>query len=231
MTKLLNIPDDWYSKLEPFLRTEEFLNIGKTIALKRQRLDIFPLREEVFRAFQKTPLKDVKCVILGQDPYPNLYKHEPVACGLSFCPRNSNYLPPSLRIIKEKINTSYESEEDIDIVSWAEQGVLMLNTALTVEHGRAGSHSKLWEPFTQEVFKVLNESSTGVIYLLWGKEAQVYEQFIGPNNYVLKAAHPVSAVYRGNVWDCNHFIETNEILNKNFGKEAEINWLAKRKEL
>lgn len=164
-------------------------------------------------------------------PYPNLYKHEPVACGLSFCPRNPNYLPPSLRIIKEKINTSYESEQDIDIVSWAEQGVLMLNTALTVEHGRAGSHNKLWEPFTKEVFKVLSEHSTGIIYLLWGKEAQAYEELIGPNNYVLKAAHPVSAVYRGNVWDCNHFIDTNAILNSNFGKEAEINWLAKRKEM
>lgn len=67
MTKLLNIPDDWYAKLEPFLKTQQFLDIGQTIALKRQRLDIFPLREEVFRAFQKTPLNEVKVVILGQD--------------------------------------------------------------------------------------------------------------------------------------------------------------------
>ena len=224
--KIINVPDDWYAKLKPFLNTPEFLNIGKTVALKRNQLNVFPKRDEVFRAFQVTPLNEVKIVILGQDPYPNLYADEPVACGLSFCPRNKNYLPPSLRIIKEKLQNTYGQEIDyVNIESWAKQGVLMLNSALTVEHGRAGSHSKLWEPFTKEVFKALNEHSTGIIYILWGKEAQQFEELIGLNNYVLKANHPVSAVYKGGVWDCDHFVQANIILKDINGDEFQINWI------
>lgn len=164
-------------------------------------------------------------------PYPNLYHGESVASGLAFVPKNKEYVPPSLRMIRDNvISTCYESPQNflpkLDMETWVKQGVFLLNSALTVEHGKAGSHVKNWEYFTTEVIKTISESTSGVIFCLWGKEAQKFSPIVNKRlHYVLTAPHPVSAVYRGGVWECDHFRRINEILTATNGDR--IQWLTR----
>ena len=228
MNKLINIPDDWYVRLKPTIESPEFYQLAMWIAEERKTKKIFPLREVVFRAFQSTSYMKTRVTILGMDPYPTEYKGEPVACGLSFAPRNRDFVPPSLRMIYQAIkNTCYPDDLtfplDLNIEKWAEQGILMLNSALTVESGNAGAHLKHWEFFTKAVFEALNELP-GHIFVLWGKDAQKYKKYLNPDSqYILECNHPVSAVYSGGVWECDHFTEINRILQLYNGES--INWL------
>jgi uracil-DNA glycosylase len=214
LVKRIDIPDDWYKKLKHYIESEEFTKLGRYVASKRKETDVFPPSKEIFRAFQLTPYNNVNTVIIGMDPYPNLYKEKPVACGLSFAPRDRDYIPPSLRQIYNRIKEDFYSDEmtfpvDLNIEHWAKQGVLMLNAALTVEQGKPGSHMKVWENWTTEVINALNEYSTGVIFCLWGKDAQAFQSKIGSHHIVLTAEHPVAASYQGRQWSCNHFKQIN----------------------
>lgn len=161
-------------------------------------------------------------------PYNSEYKGEPVACGLSFAPRNRDFVPPSLRIIYQKIKESCYADElafplDLNIEKWAQQGVLMLNSALTVEKGGAGVHLKHWEFFTKAVLEALNELP-GHIFVLWGKDAQKYKKYLNSDSqYILEANHPAYASYSGQYWECDHFNEINRILKLYNGES--IDWL------
>jgi uracil-DNA glycosylase len=163
-------------------------------------------------------------------PYTTEYKDKPVACGLSFAPRDKEFVPPSLRIIYDNIKTTlYEdyntTVNDLDLNEWVRQGVFLLNLGLTVEKNKAGSHLRHWEFFTSEVIKVLSEQ-TGVIFLLWGKEAQKVLPLIDTTtNHILIANHPASSIYTKEDWNCNHFKRVNEIITLNNGPEFKINWL------
>jgi uracil-DNA glycosylase len=215
--KLINIPDDWYNKLKHYIEGEEFVKIANTVKRRREQTQVFPPNNEIFRAFQMTPYRDMRVVIIGMDPYPGLYQNKPIACGLSFAPRDRNYVPPSLRKIYERLKKDYYQEDmlfdvDLDIEYWAKQGVLMLNAALTVEHTKSGSHMALWKNWTKEVIFAINEYSSGVIFCLWGKDAQVFESEIGKHHIVLKAEHPVAAHYTGREWNCDHFKQINKHL-------------------
>lgn len=217
LDKRINIPDDWYKKLKHYIESEEFTKLGRYVASRRKETEVFPPSKEIFRAFQLTPYNDVSTVIIGMDPYPNLYNDKPVACGLSFAPRNRNYVPPSLRQIYNRIKEDFYADEmtfpvDLDIEYWAKQGVLMLNAALTVEHGKSGSHMQIWENWTNEVINALNKYSTGITFCLWGKDAQAFESKIGSHHIILKAEHPVAASYAGRQWKCDHFKQINEHL-------------------
>jgi uracil-DNA glycosylase len=203
---------------------ELLLKIGKHIADRRQQTNVFPKSDEVFKAFWMCPLDKVRCVMYGMDPYPNLYKGEPVACGLSFAPRDPNYVPPSLRIISRCMQEDL-GEGKLNWHSLPGEGVLLLNAALTVEEGKPGSHMKIWEEFTLTLLKELQQYNTGLIFVLLGKDAQRFKPAINDFwNYIIERPHPVTEVYSGKKWEHNNlWSEINKITNELNGDE--IKWL------
>lgn len=184
---------------------------------------IYPLSQDVFNAFRFTEFGNVKVVILGQDPY-----HGPnQAHGLSFSVRPGVATPPSL------INIYKELADDIDgftipkhgfLQSWSAQGVLLLNTVLTVEAGKAHSHANLgWETFTEKVITALNEHRKGVIFLLWGSHAQKKGKIINKErHHILQAPHPSPLSAHRGFLGCKHFSNTNQLLRQQ--GLSTINW-------
>ncbi len=172
---------------------------------------IFPPGSQIFRAFDLTPVKDVKVVILGQDPY-----HGPgQAHGLSFSVPENMPAPPSLKNIFKEI----ESDLGVrmsgypNLEKWARQGVLLLNAVLTVRCGEAASHSKIgWEEFTDAVIRYISDNCEGVVFMLWGNFARSKRDLIDRSrHYVLEAAHP-SPLARGAFFGSRHFSQANSIL-------------------
>lgn len=184
---------------------------------------IYPPPNEVFSAFALTEFDQVKVVILGQDPYHGFHQ----AHGLSFSVKPGVAPPPSL------VNIYKELAQDISgfqipphgyLVEWAKQGVLLLNTVLTVEQGRAHSHANIgWEQFTDKVIAQLNQHRENVVFLLWGSHAQRKGQFIDRSRHkVLTSVHPSPLSAHRGFFGCRHFSQTNDYLNtKGLG---EINW-------
>jgi len=228
LNKRINIPDDWYHKLKHFIESDKFTELGKQVAHLRKTTTVYPPKEEVFKAFQLTPFQEVRVVILGQDPYPGVYKTEPVACGLAFAPRNTEFTTPSLRKIYNRIKEDFYMNEltfpvDLNLHKWAKQGVLLLNTALTVEAGKSGSHMNLWSEWTLEVLKAINEHNTGVIFCFWGSDAGKHAHIVGEHNLAFRAPHPMAAHYAGKEWDCDHFLKINDYLQKH--NNYHIKWI------
>ncbi len=182
---------------------------------------IFPPGSQIFRAFDLTPLDNVKVVILGQDPYHGAGQ----AHGLSFSVPDGVPAPPSLKNIFKEIETDLGIRMSgyPNLEKWARQGVLMLNAVLTVRSGEAASHSKAgWEQFTDAVIKCISDRSEGVVFLLWGSFARSKRELVDASrHYVLEAAHP-SPLARGAFFGCRHFSRTNQILSSQ-GKEP-IDW-------
>jgi uracil-DNA glycosylase len=184
---------------------------------------VYPDKEDMFNAFKHTSFDDVKVVILGQDPY-----HGPKqAHGLCFSVQKGIKTPPSLvNIFKELANDipGFTIPAHGNLQAWAEQGVLLLNTVLTVEQGNAHSHAKIgWEQFTDEVVQQLSLCRQGLVFLLWGSHAQRKGQIIDAHkHHVLHAPHPSPlSAYRGFL-GCGHFSKANQLLDKQ-GLRA-INW-------
>lgn len=183
---------------------------------------IYPPENQIFNAFNFTPLDKVKVIIIGQDPYYNPKQ----ANGLSFSVSKKNKIPPSLRnIYKElKNDISKDITDNGSLESWAHQGVLLLNSVLTVEAGKPNSHKNFgWETFTEEVINKLSKKKKNLVFLLWGSHAQKKDKFIYPNNHLLlRAPHPSPlSAYRG-FFGSKHFSKTNNYLKKN--KIKEILW-------
>ncbi|MDU6412274.1 MAG: uracil-DNA glycosylase [Yersiniaceae bacterium] len=176
---------------------------------------IYPPQKEVFNAFRFTELNDVRVVILGQDPY-----HGPnQAHGLAFSVRPGVPVPPSLVNIYKELQSDipgFNRPEHGCLQSWAEQGVMLLNTVLTVERGQAHSHARLgWETFTDRVIAAINEHREGVVFLLWGSHAQKKGSFIDTQrHHVLKAPHPSPLSAHRGFLGCRHFSQTNALLEK-----------------
>ena len=178
---------------------------------KAQGKKIFPPGSQIFRAFDLTPVDQVKVVILGQDPYHGLGQ----AHGLSFSVPDDMPAPPSLKNIFKEI----ESDLGIhmsgypNLEKWARQGVLLLNAVLTVRSGEAASHSKIgWEEFTDAVIRYISDNCNGVVFLLWGNFARSKKDLIDRSrHHVLEAAHP-SPLARGAFFGCRHFSQTNNLL-------------------
>jgi uracil-DNA glycosylase len=184
---------------------------------------IYPPANDVFNAFQYTEFADVNVVILGQDPY-----HGPnQAHGLCFSVLPGVKTPPSLvNMYKELAQDipGFEIPEHGYLKSWADQGVLLLNTVLTVEQGQAHSHAKLgWETFTDKVIEILNQNGENIIFLLWGAHAQKKGSMIDrQRHHVLTAPHPSPLSARRGFFGCRHFSKTNQLLEE-LGKPT-INW-------
>ena len=198
-----------------------FKELSKFLHEEYEKKTIFPRKEFVFRAFT-TDLNDVKVVILGQDPY-----HTPGAAeGLAFSVPNSQPIPPSLINIYKEIDSDigHHANPTGHLKNWQEQGVLLLNTVLTVEAHKAGSHrGKGWETFTTEVIKYLNDNREHLVFLLWGRDARNKKALIDIKKHlVLEAPHPSPLSAYSGFFGCKHFSKCNEYLTKN--NEKPIDW-------
>ena len=191
---------------------------------------ILPDENSILKAFELTPFGEVTTVILGQDPYPGTDKsgiHH--AMGLSFSSNSKTEIPASLKnVFKELRESTGVDNSTADLTSWAEQGVLLLNTVLTVEAGKTNSHrGKGWEEITSMAVRALGKSDTPMVFMLWGKQAQESMFLItGKNKLILTAAHPSPLSAHNGFFGCGHFVKANEFLAKN--KMPEINWQLER---
>ena len=214
----------WYKVLEEYISSKAFTKLASTITALRHKRTIYPPRELIFRAFKETPYTKVKVILLAQNPY-----HNGSMDGLAFSNNLTDEISPSLKIILQEIDNEYpEWKEEInygrldrqDLHRWAKQGVLLLNTALTIEKGNLGSHLELWAEFTTFVLKKLNEKNE-IIWVLLGKEAQKYAKFATNKTHsILTASHPAAEIYNKNAGflGSNIFKEANtelELRNMN----------------
>lgn len=220
----IQLDASWKSALSEFLLSTKLEELKQfLVAEKNADKLIYPPSSLIFNALNTTPLSHVKVVIIGQDPY-----HGPnQAHGLSFSVQKGLALPPSLRNIFHELNTDLNIpiSKHGNLTDWATQGVLLLNSVLTVEAGQPTSHQKQgWEDFTDHVIDVLNEQCEHIVFILWGAYAQRKGQRIDPNKHlILKAAHPSPlAANRGGFFGCKVFSKTNNYLKQN-GIEP-INW-------
>jgi uracil-DNA glycosylase len=231
----------WIQIIRNFLAHEDLLHLFWDIL---PEISYSPKEEDIFRIFNKDPTQ-IRVVILGQDPYPT----KDVAIGRAFAVSENSRIPVSLQFIQKELikEDLYATKDEFSsewktLDHWDRQGVFLLNTALTVETGKPGSHLDYWQDFTKYVISVLsvhyNKEGIPLIWLLWGKKAMEYQKYIVNSlnidnfyeeiptnrNYILKAPHPASAAYGNKVsfLGCNHFKNTNELLRLNY--KQTINW-------
>ena len=188
----------WNEILAEEMQKDYYQDLQAFVQKRRAEVRVFPDEKNVFNALELTPFESVKVVILGQDPYHGFGQ----AHGLSFSVQKEIPLPPSLKNIYKELQEDIGGElpTEGDLSHWAKQGVLLLNTVLTVEEGNANSHKgKGWERLTNRLIESLNELKHPVIFILWGKPAQDKEKLIiNPNHVILKAPHPSPlSAYRG----------------------------------
>lgn len=195
---------------------------------ERKNKNIFPPQEKVFEAFKLTPFENLKVVILGQDPYHGNGQAE----GLCFSIPKGVQFRPSLQNIFKELAADFKDEKYLENIKnknghlskWAEQGVLLLNSVLTVEESKPASHADIgWETFTDEVIRKISENKSGVVFLLWGNYAIKKRSLIDETkHFVLTAPHPSPFSAHSGFFGCRHFSKTNEILKQNYQKE--IDW-------
>lgn len=218
----VNIEASWKAVLAEQFEQAYFHNLVQF--LKQEKANgkqIYPPGALIFNAFQQTPFQQVKVVILGQDPY-----HNPgEAMGLSFSVPRGVRVPPSLKNIYQELHTDLGvvPVKHGDLSSWAQQGVFLLNSMLTVEHKKAGSHRKIgWQDFTDAVIRLLSQEREGLVFMLWGNFARSKKAYIDPAKHlILEAAHP-SPLARGAYFGSAHFSNANAYLVGQ-GKEP-IDW-------
>lgn len=188
------------------------MELKQFLIQEKSRFEVFPPSYQIFNAFDQTPVPKVRVVILGQDPYHGLGQ----AHGLSFSVRKGTKLPPSLKNIFKEISTDLSVPIPLngDLTSWAERGVFLLNTTLTVRQACPGSHQKKgWETFTDQVIHRLSDTKENLVFILWGNFARSKRSFIDSEKHlILEAPHPSPfSAYTG-FFGCRHFSKTNEYL-------------------
>ncbi len=212
----VKLEPSWKSHIGDYLQREDMGALGAFLRQRKaQGTHIYPPGSQIFSAFDATPFDKVKVVVLGQDPYHGAGQ----AHGLCFSVQPGVPVPPSLdNIFKEIQRDLGISRPDHGcLLPWAERGVLLLNSVLTVEEGRAGAHQgKGWEGFTDHVVDVLNREREGLVFLLWGSYAQAKGKVIDPQRHrVLKAPHPSPLSAHRGFMGCGHFSATNQYLTRN----------------
>lgn len=206
------ISNDWLEPLSNEFKKPYYRKLYDTVKSEYQKGVVYPPANDIFNAFDFTPLEKVKVVIIGQDPY-----HEPgQAHGLCFSVKPGVETPPSLQNIYKELNSDLGCfiPNNGYLEKWARQGILLLNNVLTVRAHAANSHKGIgWEEFTDAVIEVLNKQDRPIVFLLWGKPAQTKCQSLNnPNHLILKAPHPSPlSAYRG-FFGCKHFSMANEFL-------------------
>lgn len=217
------VDSDWTRPLAEAFSSDEFLELMEFVEQRRTEATVYPRPEDVFRAFTCSPLSKTRVVVLGQDPY-----HGPdQAHGLSFSVSDrQKKLPPSLRNIYKELAEDLQIEnrfESGNLNTWAEQGVLLLNTVLTVEAGKANSHKrKGWEAFTDAAIELIGSRTSPAVFILWGKPAAKKRKLIADHHVVIESAHPSPlSAFRG-FFGSRPFSKTNEALIS-FGNKT-IDW-------
>ncbi len=217
------INNDWDIYLKPLFKADFYKRLTEFLELQTSKnITIFPAKDKIFKAFELSNFADTKVIILGQDPYHN----EGQAHGLSFSVPDGVKIPPSLaNIYKElELDLNIKPNTNGNLKRWAEQGVLLLNSTLTVEKNSPGSHAKTpWIDFTDLVIEQLSNNKQNLVFLLWGINAQQKAKLIDTNKHlILATSHPSPfSAYKG-FFGCKHFSKTNEYLKKH--KLQQINW-------
>ena len=220
--KKVQIEDSWLKILGDEFKKPYFISLADKLRVLYKEKKIFPHPSNIFNAYNSTPFKNVKVVIIGQDPYHG----EGQAHGLCFSVPDGVKIPPSLKnIFKEQSNdikTPIPTSGNLQ--KWANQGVLLLNNVLTVESAVANSHKNLgWERFTKATIKTISKNLNNIVFLLWGRDAQSKEELIDKTKHlILKTVHPSPLSAYNGFLGCKHFSKTNNYLENNgIGK---INW-------
>ena len=216
------INNDWLDAISPEFSKDYYKKLYTFVKDEYSKTIIYPPAEDIFNAFHFTPLKDVKVLLLGQDPYHNVHQ----AHGLSFSVLPGNDIPPSLKNIYQELHDDLGCyiPNNGYLKKWADQGVMLLNTVLTVRAHAANSHKNIgWEEFTDAAIRVLNEQDRPMVFILWGRPAQRKKEMIhNPKHLVLMSAHPSPlSAYRG-FFGSHPFSRTNEYLEEN--GLAPIDW-------
>ena len=219
---MVNIGNDWDEVLSDLFQSENYKKIREFLKEEYSTYTIYPSMYDIFNAFKMTPYKSIKAVILGQDPY-----HEPnQAHGLCFSVKDGCVPPPSLiNIFKEmKSDLGLQPPKNGDLTKWAERGVLLLNTTLTVRRGAANSHSKCgWTAFTDEVIKKISAREKPVVFILWGGNARAKKPLIDTErHFIVESAHPSPLSCYNGFFGSKPFSKTNEFLER-VGEEP-IDW-------
>ncbi len=213
---------EWKTFLKPEIESEYFQELQRVVDLEYNEHTIYPDQEDVFNAFNYCTIDKLKVVLIGQDPYHGKGQ----ANGLCFSVNPDQNYPPSLRNIFKELKTDVSIEpENGDLRHWAKQGVLMLNTVLTVRDGQVNSHAGLgWEKFTKAVIKKISEEKKGIVFLLWGGYAQKFEKLIDAEQHcILKSGHPSPlSANRGFWFENKHFSQTNIYLKSK--EDSVIDW-------
>ena len=222
---------DWWPVLKPIFSSQRFTALREELKAEYQTQRCYPSQENVFRAFELTQFHDLKVVILGQDPY-----HNGIATGLAFATNNGK-VPPSLRNILKELHDSYgldvRSDFNTNLEHWASEGVLLINTSLTVREKQPNSHKKLWAGFTEQVIKLIIANHKNIVFVGWGKEAanllsdcyvnhkepimSLFPEECETSHYLLTAPHPAAEAYSGGkagFFGCDHFPKINQYLKK-----------------
>ena len=210
-------PSGWARVLRGFIYSKDFENVITALAAQsRDGKRFTPPMKDWFRAFEECPYDQLKVVIVGQDPYPQV----DLADGISFSCSKTGKVQPSLDYIFKEIERTvyggYPSYQDPDLKRWSNQGVLLLNTALTTSVGKIGQHYLIWQPFTAYVLDWLSWYNPGMIYIFMGKKASEWADAINDNCYKFHVMHPASASYNSQEqWDSkNVFVEARDIVKK-----------------
>lgn len=216
------IGNDWDHLLEDEFKKEYYKYIEEFLEKEYREKTVYPQKEDIFTAFKWTAYKDTKVVILGQDPYHGKNQSH----GLAFSVKKGIKTPPSLRNIYKELHSDlgFTIPNNGYLEKWAKQGVLLLNTALTVREGEANSHKKIgWEIFTDKIIEILNQRDDPMVFILWGNNAKSKEKYIkNKNHYIIKSVHPSPlSAFRG-FFGSKVFSKTNDFL-KSLDQE-EIDW-------
>ena len=219
---MVNIGNDWDELLRGEFDKPYYLALRGFLKSEYKGFTIYPDMYDIFNALKLTPYSEVKAVILGQDPY-----HEPKqAHGLAFSVQDGIEPPPSLKNIYKELNTDLGLPIPTtgDLTCWAKQGVLLLNTSLTVRRGQANSHrGRGWEIFTDRVISLLNEREKPLVFILWGANARAKTSLItNPRHLILTSAHPSPLSAYNGFFGCRHFSKCNQFLREN--GISEIDW-------
>lgn len=219
---MVTLGNNWDILLRDEFQKDYYLNLRKFLVSEYKTQKIYPDMNNIFNSLKLTDYKDVKIVILGQDPY-----HEPgQAHGLCFSVKKGVPIPPSLQNIYKEIHAELGLPIPThgELTDWAKRGVLLMNTCLTVRKGQANSHKGMgWEIFTDNVIKLLNARPEPIVFLLWGRNARDKAKLItNPAHLVLESAHPSPLSAYNGFFGNGHFKKANDFLRKSYGQE--IDW-------
>ncbi len=216
-------PSGWADRLKGFILSDDFHKIlVELLAQSRDGKRFTPVLKQLFRAFEECPYRELKVIVINQDPYAKAG----VADGIAFSCSNSDKMQTSLKYIYKEIDDTVNQfhDHDKDLAKWSNQGILMLNTALTTTIGKNGTHVELWKPFITYLFDILNSYNNGLVYLFMGMKAREWKGHINKNNFKFFITHPANAAYQeAQRWNSGDvFNQINKILEDHY--KTQIAW-------